>query len=402
MYISPDSNRSLDQLEDDIISLAQHMNQDEYRFLVMVREFDLRQGWRAYLFNNCAEWLNMKCGLSLGTAREKVRVAHALLDRPQFCEQFAAGKLSYSKIRAMTRAVNCMNEAALVDQALNATAHQVEEHCRQLRNADRRLSTPDVRRAFKDRALMRTCHPNGTMSINIELPQELGELVMKALEVAMPDVDDHTVNAGAGQDSFFAKQADALVEVAKTYLSGNREDKRSNSDSYQVVVHVDDAALKDQGGKSHLPVESVRRISCDADLVEVTEDPKGILLNLGRKHRVVSPPLKRALLARDRHCSFPGCAHEKWLAAHHVMHWADGGETSLENTVLLCSSHHRLLHEGGFTMHKNFAGDWYFKDSGGRTLPDVPVYQPVAYNASRDAFAEKSGVEELRRVYAVG
>ena len=560
---NPVTKRNIDDLEEEIISLAKHMNQDEYRFLVMVREFDIRQGWRAYQFNNCAEWLNMKCGISPGTAREKVRVALALLDLPQCSEEFAKGELSYSKVRAMTRAANVFNEATLVDYALKATAHQVEEHCRRLRNADRRQSTPDARRAWQARSLKRTCHPDGMMSIYVELPREQGELVMKALEMAMAadagdtadeayqmyaaadaagqgdkvndkagvavnqtgntadqankagqlqaagkarvkagdaagqgdkvndkvgdavghtgNTADQAINAGqlhaagkagvkagdaaghtgntadpankashaqaanvkdglahavdqaatitgekdsvapaagkaaantkdkAGKrdtaaqklaeyqqsNAFFARQADALVAVAREYLSGNGGEKRAKSDNYQVVVHVDAAALQDKGGKSDLPVESVRRIACDADLVAVTRDAKGNLLNLGRKHRVVSPQLKRALLARDKCCTYPSCSHEQFLEAHHVMHWADGGETSLDNTRLICNRHHRLLHEGGFTIHKNFAGEWYFRTAEGKVLPEAPMYKPEGYDASRDA----PEVKEPRALY---
>ena len=423
---NPVTKRNIDDLEEEIISLAKHMNQDEYRFLVMVREFDIRQGWRAYQFNNCAEWLNMKCGISPGTAREKVRVALALLDLPQCSEGFAKGELSYSKVRAMTRAANVFNEETLVDYALKATAHQVEEHCRRLRNADRRQSTPDARRAWQARSLKRTCHPDGMMSIYVELPREQGELVMKALEMAMAadagDTADEAATTTGEKDSvaqaaeqatantkdkagkrdtaaqklaeyqqsnaFFARQADALVAVARGYLSGTGGVKQAKSDNYQVVVHVDAAALQDKGGKSDLPVESVRRIACDADLVAVIRDAKGNLLNLGRKHRVVSPQLKRALLARDKCCTYPSCSHEQFLEAHHVMHWADGGETSLENTRLVCNRHHRLLHEGGFTIHKNFAGEWYFKTAEGKVLPEAPMYKPVEYDSSRDEILE--------------
>ena len=469
---NPVTKRNIDDLEEEIISLSKHMNQDEYRFLVMVREFDIRQGWRAYQFNNCAEWLNMKCGISPGTAREKVRVALALLDLPQCSEGFAKGDLSYSKVRAMTRAANVFNEATLVDYALKATAHQVEEHCRRLRNADRRQSTPDARRAWQARSLKRTCHPDGMMSIYVELPREQGELVMKALEMAMAadagdtadeayqmyaaadaagqgdkvnekagDTVGHTGNtadlankasqthAAAGKDgqahaaekaavdkagqadgssqaqaeyqqsnAFFARQADALVAVARGYLSGNGGEKQAKSDNYQVVVHVDAAALQDKGGKSDLPVESVRRIACDADLVAVTRDAKGNLLNLGRKHRVVSPQLKRALLARDKCCTYPSCSHEQFLEAHHVMHWADGGETSLDNTRLICNRHHRLLHEGGFTIHKNFAGEWYFKTAEGKVLPEAPMYKPVEYDSSRDEILEDTNKVKEPRV----
>ena len=163
-----------------------------------------------------------------------------------------------------------------------------------------------------------------------------------------------------------------------------------------MVVNVDAAALQDKGGMSDLPVESVRRIACDADMVEVTRDAKGNLLNLGRKHRVVSPQLKRALLARDKCCTYPSCSHEQYLEAHHVMHWADGGETSLANATMLCSQHHRLLHEGGFTIHKNFAGEWYFRTSEGKVLPEAPVYKPVEYDSKRDEILEDTNVKKPR------
>ena len=93
-------------------------------------------------------------------------------------------------------------------------------------------------------------------------------------------------------------------------------------------------------------------------------------LNLSRKHRLVQPALRRALEARDRGCRFPGCSHERWLDAHHVVHWADGGETSLGNTLLLCSSHHRLLHEGGFAIRADANGEWQFQNAKGmRKIP---------------------------------
>ena len=244
---NPVTKRNIDDLEEEIISLAKHMNQDEYRFLVMVREFDIRQGWRAYQFNNCAEWLNMKCGISPGTAREKVRVALALLDLPQCSEGFAKGDLSYSKVRAMTRAANVFNEATLVDYALKATAHQVEEHCRRLRNADRRQSTPDARRAWQARSLKRTCHPDGMMSIYVELPREQGELVMKALEMAMA--------ADAGDTADEAYQMYAAADVAG---QGDKVNDKVG-DAVGHTGNTADQAIK--AGQSHTTGKAdVRRV----------------------------------------------------------------------------------------------------------------------------------------------
>jgi hypothetical protein len=234
----------------------------------------------------------MKCGLSLGTAREKVRVANALFDLPLISEQFREGALSYSKVRAMTRCEDIADEKRLVESAISSTVSQVEEHYRQLHNADRRHSTPDANRAFKGRYLSRTCHANGTMGIHMDLPQEIGEVIMKAVETAMSQAPS------LPEDDLFQKQADAMLEV---------------------VVHVTESTLRDESGKSDLPVETVRRIGCDADVVAVTEDQSGNVLSHGRKQRVVSPQLRRAVLARDRHCKYPVCSHTHYLDAHHVM-----------------------------------------------------------------------------------
>ena len=103
-------------------------------------------------------------------------------------------------------------------------------------------------------------------------------------------------------------------------------------------------------------------------VLPITEDEQGNPLNVGRKHRIVQPALRRALQSRDKHCSYPGCMHDKWLDAHHIRHWADGGETKLENTLLLCSKHHRLLHEGGFTIKHNYKNERYFETSQGRVV----------------------------------
>jgi hypothetical protein len=428
MQISPITHRTLEQLEEELISFSERMNGWEYEYLVLIREFDIRHGWKALHFNNCAEWLNFRCGISVATAREKVRVANALFNLPRCSEAFAAGKLSYSKARALTRVANCRTEPELLEFAVFATASQVEDHCRQLRNAQRKISTQDANRAHKARYLSRSIHEDGSMTISIQLPRESADLVMKAIDIALAletkqekEEFQHTDEEGA---SFFQKQADALVQVARGFLTGGAEKKSSTADHYQVMVHVDETALKsadiDQGGKSDLPVESVRRIMCDASIVPISKDKDGDPLNVGRKQRVVSPPMKRALLGRDKSCRFPGCTHDHWLDAHHVAHWVDGGETSLANTLLLCRRHHRLLHEGGYTIDKNFEGDWKFKTANGKVIPNSPIFKEDYYDdplgdnplggiPSRDGLSSKEfeigldehSISEPVRIYAV-
>jgi hypothetical protein len=143
----------------------------------------------------------------------------------------------------------------------------------------------------------------------------------------------------------------------------------SAADRYQVVIHVDEAALRGGAGMSDLPIETVKRLACDGSLITVVEDQNGTPLDVGRKQRTVSTPLKRALWSRDRGCSFPGCHRTRYLDAHHIHHWADGGDTSLANLTLLCSHHHRLLHEGGFRIRRDSDGVMYFQRADGRVIP---------------------------------
>ena len=374
------SKLHLEDLEDQIVNLSPRINASEYEFLVLLREFDLRQGWRAWGCLDCAAWLNFRCKIVPGTAREKVRTARALMTLPCISNSFAAGKLSYSNVRALTRVATPSNEQELLEFAVGATASQVEDRCRQMRNGDREVSSNDANRMHKGRWLSRSRNADGSMSFTINLPGEQGELVMKAIELALSQ-EQRSLEQLAGNDSLFALQADALLAIAKSYLSGGKENqatsRSSSADNYQVIVHVDESALKNEGGESDLPIESVRRLTCDGTVVPIIQDASGEPLNVGRKHRTVHPSLKRSLLARDKHCRFPGCTHDRWIDAHHVKHWADGGETNPANLILLCSAHHRLVHEEGFKIEKDFKGEWFFRRPDGLAISHGPVYSEI-------------------------
>jgi hypothetical protein len=334
--------------------------------LVLISRFDERAGWLKWGLSGCAEWLHYRCDLSMNTAREKVRVAHALKTLPAIAAAFAEGRLSYSKVRALTRVAGPHNEAELKSFAVKTTTARVEERCRELRcgTAD---SHADAQRAFAARSLriMRDAQ-RGVMTISVDLPLETGELVEKALDKAR---DDSAKAPEFVDESWSARQADALVSMASTYLSGDAGQPGNCSDDYLVTIHVDQSALAEGSGRASLPLESVKRLCCDGQTVLLGEDANGEPLNIGRKTRTVPRAIKRALAARDKGCVFPGCQHKRFVDAHHVRHWSAGGETSLDNLMLLCSQHHRLVHEGGFTIERDFRNNWFFKRPDGRAVP---------------------------------
>lgn len=368
---TPDSvseyRQSIDTLDRAIVGLTARINATTYELLVLVREFDERGGWLRHNFSNCAEWLAYRCDLSSGAAREKVRVAHALKGLPAIAEGFETGALSYSKVRALTRVANQANEAALLEFARSTTVTRVEERCRQLRNVQ--PDSVDVsNRAHGRRSLtMRRNAETGMLTITVEVPIEDGELIDKALTKAMEKYA--SASPEFASESFRAQQADALVSIARDTLAENAGGRTSSADAYQVIVHVDQSALTQGEGRSDLPVETVKRLTCDGSVVPLFENAQGEPLSVGRKQRTVTTAIRRALESRDGGCTFPGCNHKRFVDAHHVMHWAEGGSTSVDNLLLLCDRHHRLVHEGRFMIRKDVNDRWYFCRPDGRAIP---------------------------------
>jgi hypothetical protein len=131
-----------------------------------------------------------------------------------------------------------------------------------------------------------------------------------------------------------------------------------------------------------VPAESVRRLTCDASVVPVLETQEGEVLDVGRKTRTIPAAIRRALNLRDPGCCFPGCTHRRYLDAHHVKHWIDGGETKLSNLVSLCRTHHRLVHEGGITVGVRDEGGWRFVRPDGRAFDDPRDSAAPAYDGS--------------------
>ncbi len=128
----------------------------------------------------------------------------------------------------------------------------------------------------------------------------------------------------------------------------------------------------EEAGGIHISAETARRLACDASTVEMQHGPGGEILAVGRRTRTISPALRRALNARDRQCRFPGCRNVR-VDAHHVSHWAHGGATALDNLVLLCRRHHRAVHEEGFRVTLDAAGNVEFVRPDGRPLPEAPA-----------------------------
>ena len=357
-----EQERYIVAMEEEIAELAAHIHAATCRLLELILEFDRQNGWQGW--KSCAHWLSWRTGIGPEAAREKVRVARALPELPLVREAFAEGRLSYSKVRAISRVATPETEDMLLSIAIHGTAAHVEKVVRGVRRADPEGETEEANRRHEGRYLSTRHDEHGNLVIDGRLPPELGARFLDALDAATEQTsrDDKT--------KFGQRRADALVLLADSAFSetGGRAGGlpgRAAADAHQVVVHVDAEVLADpaNAGRSeledgvHVSAETSRRIACDAGVVVMVEGEDGEPLSVGRKRRTVPPSIRRALKSRDAGCQFPGYPHTRHLEAHHIEHWAEGGETSLENLIHPCSFHHRELHEGGFRIERmNTAG----------------------------------------------
>jgi len=387
---TPPPGRRLDLhvLEREIGELAAHIAAATCRWLMLIAEFDRRSGHEVSGFTSCATWLAWRCSIAPRAAHEHLRVARCLVALPRIRAAFGSGALSYSKVRALTRVAEPEMEEELVELAQEATASQLERLMRGYRGA---LAEDATTRAFERRHLGTQWDDDGSLRISGSLPAEEGVLLLKALELARAELTaetesdaaaDASSKASTNRDESVAPRptaADALVALAESAVARGVT-AAAGGDRHQLVVHVDADRLVAAGGEgrpggelgsgARLPAEGVRRLGCDASIVALVER-NGKPLSVGRKTRSVPPSVVRALRARDGGCRFPGCDRDRFVDAHHIEHWARGGETSLDNLVQLCRHHHRLVHEGGFSVERR-GSDVVFRRPNGVVVPNRP------------------------------
>jgi hypothetical protein len=262
--------------------------------------------------------------------------------------------------------------------AEHGTAQHVEKLVRAYRRCQEAEELSREARQQQNRAVRFRFDDDGSLVLNCRLPAEVGARVMKALDVAVEELPAD-VPAGTSQQrvSFSARRADALGLVAESFLAHGAIEA-AGPERHQIVVHVAEETLRERTAGccsfehgSSMPAETARRLSCDASVVALVESDDGEPLNVGRKTRTISAPLRRVLNARDKGCRFPGCANTRYIDAHHVEHWANGGETKPSNLVSLCRFHHHAVHEGGIRIEILDDGALRFRKPNGASVDSV-------------------------------
>jgi hypothetical protein len=370
---------SPEELESEIATLAAHIYAGTCRWLELVAEFEER----GFSGDNCTypQWLAWRCGLTPRAAREHVRVARALTGLPEIHAAFSRGELSYAKVRALTRVASAESEGDLLPLARAMTASQLE---RALRTCPR-VTTQEARALQAAAYVGWYWNEDGSLVVKGRLAPEDGVLFLRALGAGRDVLRERESQAERGsaepRQEHRPTNAEALVAMSETALAATNATSTS-AERHQVVVHLDASALAFEGeggcaledGPAIAP-ETARRLTCDSSLVQILERD-GEPLSVGGKTRAVPPAIQRALRTRDHGCRFPGCDNRRFVDAHHIRHWARGGETKLDNLVLLCRRHHRLVHEGGYTVERPADGDVAFRHPWGEPIPSVPRSPP--------------------------
>jgi len=328
------------QVEDELVVLAGQLSAGTCRWLVLLGEFDRREGWAGYGIRSCVHWLSIRLAISPSTARAQLRVAHALAGLPLVTAEFAAGRLSYSQVRALCRVADAANEQGLVELAQAMNADQLERMVRLLRGLDDETDAE----APELMSLATRWGDDGTATIRVRLPNEDAAVVVAAVEERVKKMDLPAGGAVA------ARRAMALVEVV-TDGAQVTSPVRERSLVHVTVPLADlDAARGGTIDGHPIADATVRRMLCDGSVVGVVLDEGGKPLSVGTKTRVPSPRIQRAVDVRDgRVCTYPGCGRPS-EETHHVVHWADGHRTAAEILTSLCGYHHRAHHRGRYTI----------------------------------------------------
>lgn len=335
----------------------------ERRLLALIVEVDRHEAWRGDGARDLAHWLAMRYGISGWKAHRFIGAAHALEQLPRIAEALETGELGLDKVCELCRFAAPETEARLVRWAKEVSCATVR-HRGDLEARRSMKETVEVERA-------RSCSwwwfdEGRRFGLEAELPAAQGAVVARALErmtervPRMPGED--------GPWDVTARRADALLALCSAQVAGDPDPDRAT-----VVVHAQLERLLTGHGGSELEggpaisPETVHRLLCSSRIQTVVEDHDGNVVSIEPLRREPPAWMVRQVRYRDRGCRFPGCGTKAFTEAHHIRWWRNGGRTELENLLLICSFHHRLVHEHGWRIGRESDGEFrWFRPDGVR------------------------------------
>jgi hypothetical protein len=346
------------------------VGQAQRELLRAVAEICRTGAWRGEGARDAAHLLQMRYGISAWKANRWVGAAHALERLPLLSRALEAGEIGIDKALELSRFATPETEQKLIRWAREVSCRAVRERADRSVRAD--IATDREAKAARFLTWWWMAEDR-RLGIHAELPPAEGAVVLRAIERVADTLPQ--MPGEEGPAFVDARRADALVALCSARLATDPEPDRAT-----VLVHTTAEALA-RGTGSELeegPVlhpETVRRLLCTARVQMLVEDPKGDVVALARMRREPPAWMVRQVRYRDRGCRFPGCGTRAFTQAHHIRWRRQGGRTELENLLLLCSFHHRLVHEDGWRVRRDPEGvvRWFRPDGAGyRAGPDPP------------------------------
>jgi hypothetical protein len=330
------------ELEDRLAESFRTENRVMRRRLADIVELDRREAWRIDAARSMVDWLCYRFDLAVHTAREYLRVGRALEYLPALADAFEEGHISWDKLRAVIPFATPDEDVALARELPMLNTAQVL----MLARHRRRLAARHAARRRRERSLRtRWDEDEGMLHIWGQIPDADGALVLKKIDALASDAPRKI--DGGFEEPHDRRCADALVALCAAGDGSLAHPGRANITVYAdaATLAAEEGAATIEGGIAVAP-ETLRRLACDGRMRTVaTKDGRSV--GVGRMRRTVPPWLHDELMRRDAGCRWEGCTSTRWLHAHHIKHWAHGGETDAGNLIMLCGYHHREVHEGG-------------------------------------------------------
>jgi Domain of unknown function (DUF222)/HNH endonuclease len=327
------------------------------RLLSLIAQVDECEAWKDSGARDTAHWLSMRYGISSWKAYRWIAAARALDELPALSQALATGELGIDKVVELARFATRETEPDLIRWAREVACTTVRHRA----DLAVKVSRDDLVEVERSRFLdWWWIAENRRFGLHAELPAAQGAVVVRALERLAETIPEMAGEEDASDAS--ARRADALVALCSARIASHPDPDRAT-----VVIHAQAEGLETGTGGCEVqdgPVidpKAVRRLLCNARVQTVLEDHGGNVLGLGRMSREPSAAMIRQVRYRDRGCRFPGCGTRAFTEAHHIVWWPHGGRTDLDNLLLICSFHHRLVHEYGWRVGREPDGkvDWF-------------------------------------------
>ncbi len=378
------------EIVDAILQLQAIKNVIDRQQLALFAEYDEKQHWKADGATSMAAWITGVLGTGRDTAAEAVRVAHAFEELPAIAATFEEGALSFDQARAVTRFATPQTDKHMASEARKFSAGQLRRMAQRFRPVPLKEENENHdARQFKIRWDLR----NRVLKMSGQLPAAEGRVVEKALDRFM---STQRFDPSLPYDHD-ASRADALVAVCSTSIGADADPDRAT-----IGVHVDARVLAGQTGMAELDnataiaMETAQRLACDSRWYIVVDGPDGIPLGIGRVSRSIPPYLAREIRHRDGGCRFPGCERKLWTNIHHQQPWAEGGRTDMNNLLVLCGPHHRLVHEGNWEVRGDPNDVLEFVAPDGRVFREGPTpARPEVTERIKSVIGVPAAVAEL-------